>query len=109
MGMKTFAAIDIGSYHVRMDIYEMSQQTGIRHIDTVQSRLEMGKETYSDRTITVDTAKELCRILKNFTEIMKEYQVEDYRVCATSTLGEAKNVWMVPVSYTHLDVYKRQL
>ena len=26
---------------------------------------------------------------------MKEYQVEDYRVCATSTLGEAKNVWMV--------------
>ena len=39
MGMKTFAAIDIGSYHVRMDIYEMSQQTGIRHIDTVQSRL----------------------------------------------------------------------
>lgn len=95
MGMKIFAAIDIGSYHVRMDIYEMSQQTGIRHIDTVQSRLEMGKETYSDRTITVDTAKELCRILKNFTEIMKEYQVDDYRVCATSTLGEAKNVWMV--------------
>ena len=45
MGIKTFAAIDIGSYNVRMDIYEMSQRTGIRHIDTVQSRLEMGKET----------------------------------------------------------------
>ena len=38
MGMRTFAAIDIGSYHVRMDIYEMSQQTGIRHIDTVRCR-----------------------------------------------------------------------
>ncbi len=27
MGIKTFAAIDIGSYNVRMDIYEMSQRT----------------------------------------------------------------------------------
>ena len=95
MGIKTFAAIDIGSFNVRMDIYEMSQRTGIRHIDTVQSRLEMGKETYSNRSITVDTAKELCRILKSFTEIMREYQVDDYRVCATSTLREAENVWLV--------------
>ena len=49
MGVITFAAIDVGSYNVSMDIYEMSPRTGIRHIDQVKSRLEIGQETYSMR------------------------------------------------------------
>lgn len=95
MGVTTFAAIDVGSYHICMDIYEMSRGRGIHRINEVQSRLEVGRETYSMRRITSDTGKELCRILKDFSEIMKEYQVEAYRACATSTLKEAENVWVV--------------
>lgn len=95
MGITTFAAINIGSYSVCMDIYEMSARTGIRHVNQVQSRLEIGKETYSIGKISFDTAKELCHILKNFTDIMKEYRVDDYYACATSTLREAENVWIV--------------
>ena len=33
MGITTFAAIDVGSYNVCMDIYEMSPRIGIRQID----------------------------------------------------------------------------
>lgn len=95
MGVITFAAIDVGSYNVCMDIYEMSPRSGIRQIDQIKSRLELGRETYSIRKISFNTAAELCRILKDFTEIMKEYRVDDYRACATSTLGEAENVWIV--------------
>ena len=50
MGVITFAAIDVGSYNVSMDIYEMSPRTGIRHIDQVKSRLEIGQETYRERS-----------------------------------------------------------
>lgn len=95
MGIVTFAAIDVGSYNVCMDIYEMSPRTGIRQINEVKSRLEIGKETYGMGKISYQTAQELCRVLKDFTEIMKEYQVEAYRACATSTLQEAENVWIV--------------
>lgn len=95
MGITTFAAIDVGSYNVCMDIYEMSPRTGIRQVDEIKSRLEIGKETYGMGKISFETAQELCRVLKDFTEIMKEYQVEAYRACATSTLREAENVWIV--------------
>lgn len=93
--MKTFAAIDVGSYSVCMNIYEISPRVGIRSIDEIRSRIEIGKDTYSRGKIAYDTAGELCRVLKNFAEIMKEYQVSDYRACATSTLQEAENVWIV--------------
>lgn len=95
MGIATFAAIDIGSYNVCMDIYEMSPRIGIKQINEVKSRLEIGKETYSMGKISYETTKKLCRVLKDFTEIMKEYQVEAYRACATNSLREAENVWIV--------------
>ena len=95
MAITTFAAIDVGSYSVCMNVYEMSKRTGIRQIDEIRHRLEIGKDTYGKGKISFDTARELCRILKDFSEIMKGYQVADYRACATSTLQEAENVWIV--------------
>ena len=93
--MKTFAAIDVGSYSVCMNIYEISPRVGIRSIDEIRSRMDIGRDTYGRGKIAYETAEELCRVLKNFAEIMKEYQVSDYRACATSTLREAENVWIV--------------
>lgn len=95
MGITTFAAIDVGSYNVCMDIYEMSPRIGIRQIDEVRQRLELGRDTYGKGKITFDTATQLCHILRDFSHIMEGYQVENYRACATSTLQEAENVWIV--------------
>ena len=85
MGITTFAAIDVGSYNVCMDIYEMS----------IRQRLEIGRDTYGKGKIAFDTASQLCHILKDFSHIMEGYHVESYRACATSTLQEAENVWIV--------------
>ena len=95
MGITTFAAIDVGSYNVCMDIYEMSPRIGIRQIDEIRQRLEIGRDTYGKGKIAFDTASQLCHILKDFAHIMEGYQVENYRACATSTLQEAENVWIV--------------
>ena len=46
MGITTFAAIDVGSYNVCMDIYEMSPRIGIRQIEEIRQRLEIGRDTY---------------------------------------------------------------
>ena len=43
--MKLFAAIDIGSYEVEMKIFQITSGKGIKEIDCVCHRMELGKDT----------------------------------------------------------------
>ena len=47
VGVKTFAAIDVGSYELSMKIFEVSQRKKIREIDHIRHRIELGTETYN--------------------------------------------------------------
>ena len=44
--MKLFAAIDIGSYEVEMKIFQITSGKGIKEIDCVCHRMELGKDVY---------------------------------------------------------------
>ena len=89
--MKLFAAIDIGSYEVEMKIFEIAPRKGIRELDCVCHRMELGKDAYRMGKISVEMVEELCEVLQDFVTIMKSYRVDDYRVCATSAVRETKN------------------
>ena len=91
MSMKLFAAIDIGSYEVEMKIFQITSGKGIKEIDCVCHRMELGKDVYRDGRIGVEMTDELCRVLNDFVRIMKGYRVDDWRVCATSAVREAGN------------------
>lgn len=95
MHITTFAAIDIGSYEVGMKIFELSSKLGMKQIDFVRQRIELGKDAYVLGKIGCDLTDELCNILINFTKIMNSYHVDDYRACATSAVREAKNTIML--------------
>ena len=95
MAVLTFAAIDIGSYNVAMEIFEISKKQGLKSLDYVDQRMELGRETYAQGRISNNMVKKLCNVLNDFKRIMKEYQVADYRVCATSPLREAENAEIV--------------
>ena len=43
MQYSTFAAIDIGSYDVILEIFEISKKQGIRSVDKICHRMELGK------------------------------------------------------------------
>ena len=49
MQYSTFAAIDIGSYDVILEIFEISKKQGIRSVDKICHRMELGKDTYTLR------------------------------------------------------------
>lgn len=89
--MRLFAAIDIGSYEVEMKIFELSPRKGIKEVDCVCHRIELGKDTYAMGKLGVPMLEELCAVLKDFVTILEGYQVDTYRVCATSALRETKN------------------
>ena len=47
MAIHVFGAIDLGSYEISLTIYEVSRQKGIRRIDTLTRRVDLGSDTYS--------------------------------------------------------------
>lgn len=91
MAYKTFAAIDVGSYELAMKIFEISFKNGIREIDYIRHRIELGTDSYLTGKITNERMDELCRILREYTDIMKSYRVEDYKAYGTSAIRETKN------------------
>lgn len=91
MAYKTFAAIDVGSYELAMKVFEISSKNGIREIDYVRHRIELGTDSYLKGKLTNERMDELCRILREYTEIMKSYRVEDYKAYGTSAIRETQN------------------
>lgn len=91
MANHLFAAIDVGSFELEMGIYEMSPKSGMRQIDHLRHVIALGRETYHTGKISYRLVDEMCRVLSDFSRIMKGYQVEAYRAYATSAMREAIN------------------
>ncbi len=91
MAYKTFAAIDVGSYELAMKIYEISEKNGIKEIDHLRHRIELGTDSYFRGKINNDRVDELCRMLNEFMAIMKSYKVDDYKAYGTSAIRESQN------------------
>lgn len=54
MAYKTFAAIDVGSYELAMKIFEISPKAGLKEIDHIRHRVELGTDTYNTGKINKD-------------------------------------------------------
>ncbi len=91
MAIKTFAAIDIGSYELSMKIFEVSKVKGMREVDHIRYSIDMGTESYTTGKLSYQRVEELCRILREFAKIMKTYQVSDYVAYGTSAIRETAN------------------
>ncbi len=91
MAIQTFAAIDVGSFEVELGIYEISNKFGIRPVDHVRHVIALGRDTYGHGKIGYDLVEELCQVLKEFSVIMKGYEVQAYKAYATSALRDARN------------------
>lgn len=89
--MKTFAAIDVGSYELAMKIFEFSGKNKIREIDHIRHRIDLGTETYATGKLNYDKVEELSKVLKEYKKIMDTYQVNAYKAYGTSAIREMKN------------------
>lgn len=93
--MKTFAAIDVGSYELSMKIFEISRQNGIKEIDYIRHRIDLGTDTYATGKISYERVDELCRVLREYRKIMEGYKTEDYKAYGTSAIRETDNTFIV--------------
>lgn len=95
MAGKTFAAIDVGSYELAMKIYEISVKNKVKEIDHIRHKIELGSDTFANGKISYNHMDELCRVLREFADIMKAYKVDDYKAYGTSAFREITNATIV--------------
>lgn len=91
MSLKMFAAIDVGSYELTCKIFEYSPKNGMKAVDVIHHRLALGNDTFATGKVSQEKVNELCKVLQDFSQIMKSYGVEAYRAYGTSAIRETKN------------------
>ena len=93
--MKTFAAIDVGSFELTMKIFEFSGKNKMREIDRIGQHLALGTDTYSEAKISPEKMDELCRTLREFSQIMKSYKIDAYKAYGTGAIRETENTTII--------------
>lgn len=93
--MKTFAALDVGSFELAMKIYEITPKGGLKEIDFIRHHLALGNDSYFSGKISFEKMDELCRVLKEFKGIMDSYHVSDYKCYGTSAIRETANTMIL--------------
>ena len=95
MVIHTFAAIDVGSYELGMKIFEVSRGRGIREIDHVVRRIDLGTDTYTDGKLSLHHVQDVRDVLLEYKAIMDTYRVEEYKAYGTSAIREMTNASII--------------
>ncbi len=93
---KCYAAIDIGSNAVRLLIKKVRDDERLINerlskVMLLRVPLRLGFDVFSLGEISDTKAVKLRRLMKAFRQLMKIYEVTDYKACATSAMRDAAN------------------
>lgn len=89
------AAIDIGSNAARLLITDVKQDPKkapeFTKLNLLRIPLRLGMDVFTQGEIGPEREKMVIDSMKVFSDLMKIYNVEHYRACATSAMRDAKN------------------
>ena len=94
MGKVNYAAIDIGSNAARLLIKSIDEEAEAPFFtkeQLVRVPLRLGEDSFSTGSISPEKGKQLLRLIKAYRQLMKIYDVKEYRACATSAMRDAEN------------------
>lgn len=88
--VEAMAVIDIGSSELRLRIAENSGGK-MKFLETAAYPLNLGGDTFVDGKISFEMLDKACEIIKNFMELINQYQVSKYKAVATTAIRESSN------------------
>ena len=95
MNETSFGAIDIGSNAVRILVKSIEkQEDNMEHLvqkTLYRFPLRLGEDSFSEGKISKQKTQHLICLMKAFKQILKIYNVADFKACATSAMRDAKN------------------
>ncbi len=91
----SYAAIDIGTNAVRLLVKHI-EDDGAGHPKftkelLVRVPMRLGFDVFGSGCISDKKARKMVRLMKAYKQLMKVYDVADYRACATSAIRDASN------------------
>lgn len=95
-GNRCYAAIDIGSNAVRLLIKKVNDNENLVNKRLSKALLlrvplRLGFDVFALGEVSETKAVKLRRLMKAFRQLMKIYEVTEYRACATSAMRDAQN------------------
>ncbi|MGN1244991.1 MAG: Ppx/GppA family phosphatase [Muribaculaceae bacterium] len=95
MENNNYAAIDIGSNAARLLIKNVSEDAmgnaEFTKVLFLRIPLRLGKDVFTLGEISEERERMMMCMIKSYKQLMKLYNVERYRACATSAMRDARN------------------
>lgn len=88
---KLIAAIEVGMTELKFIICEINSLGGITILENLNMFSNIEKDIWTEQKITVNTIHHICKIINGFVNIMKDYDVKEYRAVATTGISKACN------------------
>ncbi len=85
------AGIDLGSHSIKMKIAEIDKNGNVRTLENLRRAASVGTDTFSSGKVKFETVERICDILKGYRQLMNDYNIDRYRIVATTAIREAKN------------------
>ncbi len=88
------AAVDIGSNAARLQVSSVLSVSGepkFKRLEYLRFPLRLGHDVFTNQCISIENAQCLIRLLQAFKILIDLYDVDAYRVCATSAFRDAVN------------------
>ncbi|MBS1651848.1 MAG: exopolyphosphatase [Bacteroidetes bacterium] len=89
-----FAAIDIGSNAIRLlfsRVYIVDGKPHFNKEELIRMPIRLGEDVFLNGIVSELKCTRLITALKGFSELIKAYEVSDYKAVATSALRDASN------------------
>lgn len=89
-----FAAVDIGSNAMRLlfcRAYEVNGKPHFSKEELIRLPIRLGEDVFLNGKISERKAEKLITAMRGFMELIKVYEVDDYRAVATSAMRDASN------------------
>ncbi|MCE7055486.1 phosphatase [Algoriphagus sp. AGSA1] len=89
-----FAAVDIGSNAIRMQITSISLYEGVtkfKKLEYLRFPLRLGQDVFHSQKISDINRRKFVKLMKAFKILIDLYEVDDYMACATSAMRESIN------------------
>lgn len=92
---KVYAAVDIGSNAARLlikkAVFSEEKLLELKKLLLLRVPLRLGFDVFAKGKIGYKRAENLLRLMKAYRQLMKIYDVDEYRACATSAMRDAEN------------------
>lgn len=95
MAIVNYAAIDIGSNAARLLIKSVdtnaTEENRFKKLLLLRVPLRLGFDVFTMGELSEKKSDRLRRLMKVYSQLMKIYEVDKYRACATSAMRDARN------------------